>query len=128
MNTPYLGSCKIINTLFLRMSHLTSLLIVPLLLPCVSALSCIGCTSDPSSPNWPCLGGTSADSPGNGTIDINMIADMSVECEDEEAEYCFTMVTWEPPFLDQDHAIQNKVRIREAFIKKKKCNICYTRV
>ena len=128
MNTPYLGSCKIINTLFLSMSHLTSFLIVPLLLPCVSALSCIGCTSDPSSPNWPCLGGTSADSPGNGTIDINMIADMSVECEDEEAEYCFTMVTWEPPFLDQDHAIQNKVRIREAFIKKKKCNICYTRV
>ena len=65
--------------------------------------------SDPSAPNWACLGGTDVDNPGNGTIDINDISGMSVECKDEEAEYCFTMVTWSPPFLDMDNDIQNKV-------------------
>lgn len=81
------------------------------LLPLTTGLSCIACTSDPSAPNWVCLGGTDADNPGNGTIDINDISDMSVECKDEDAEYCFTMVTWEPPFLDMDNDIQNKVEL-----------------
>ena len=91
---------------------MTPLLLLPLsLLPLTTGLSCIACTSDPSAPNWVCFGGTDVDNPGNGTIDINDISDMSVECKDEDAEYCFTMVTWEPPFLDIDRDIQNKVEL-----------------
>ena len=89
---------------------MTPLLLVLLtLLPLTSGLRCIACTSDPPAPNWACFGGGNVTSPGNGTIDTNDISSMSVECKPElEADYCFTMVTWSPPFLDTDNSIQNK--------------------
>ena len=88
---------------------MTTLMLVALtLLPLTTGLRCIGCTSDPSAPNWACFGGTDVDNPGNGTIGVNDINDMSFECNDDdgEAQYCLTMVTWEAPFPD---GIQNKV-------------------
>lgn len=94
---------------------MTPLLLVLLtLLPLTMGLNCIACTSDPQTPNWPCFGGENEDNPGNGTIDANDISSMSRECDpDEEYDYCFTMVTWSPPYLDKDNSIQYKAEYQD---------------
>ena len=86
---------------------MTPLLLVLLTLhPLTSGLRCIACDSDPSAPNWACLGGESVDNPGNGTIDKNNIDSLSFNCTNPDDKYCLTTVTWESPF---DDGIQNKV-------------------
>ena len=92
------------------MSYLVTALVMLLtLLPLTSSIRCIACTSDPDQPNFKCLGGTNVTNPGDGNIDPNEIYDMSRNCTDPEAQYCFTKVTWEPPYLDNDNEIYKKV-------------------
>ena len=65
----------------------------------------------PSAPNYACIGGVNSTVPGNGTIDTQDIpSSLRVDCTEEYGDsFCYTMVTWNPPFDRSNDQIQDKV-------------------
>ena len=61
--------------------QLIGITLITLVLPAVSGLRCIACTSDPSDPNWSCIGNSTTEEGGimYGTIPVENREDR--ECQ-----------------------------------------------
>ena len=91
-------------------------LVLSLLLHLSSGLRCVNCGSDSEHINWDCIG-VSEDADNNtvyGTIPPESRPGLTFECQDEEANFCYTMVTWNSKWENNQQiwseGVENKVR------------------
>ena len=98
------------------MTYFYLTLVLALVLPSSEGLNCINCGSDAQNPNMDCIG-VSLDESNNtvyGTIPPENRQGQTFECQDEEANYCYVMVTWNSKWENNQQVwpegVENKVR------------------